>query len=174
VTAEKSDRLTREELEALYAEHSDELRAFLRGVLRDADLAAEALQMTFVKLIEQGETANRTTFKGWLFKVALNEARGIRRRSRREEKLLRQPVWQTGNETLSLEETLIRQESVEQLRDLIQKLPPEQQTILKLRLRDEITFATIAEQLELPLGTVLTRMRAALKTLTLQLRERES
>ena len=55
MTAETPDRLTRAELEALYAEHSSELRAFLRGVLRDADLAAEALQMTFVKLIEQGE-----------------------------------------------------------------------------------------------------------------------
>jgi len=174
VTAETPDRLTRAELEALYAEHSSELRAFLRGVLRDADLAAEALQMTFVKLIEQGETANRMTFKGWLFKVALNEARGIRRRSRREAELLRRPVWQSGDETLTPEETLIQQESVEQLRDLIQKLPVEQRTILNLRLHDEITFADIAQQLNLPLGTVLTRMRAALKTLTSQLRERES
>ncbi|MDB4637765.1 MAG: sigma-70 family RNA polymerase sigma factor [Planctomycetaceae bacterium] len=174
MTAENPDRLIKTELESLYAEYSSELRAFLRGVLRDSDLAAEALQMTFVKVVERGESANRETFKGWLFKVALNEARGIRRRSRREAEFFRRPIWQSVDEELTPEEMLIRQESVEQLREFIQMLPSEQREVLNLRLRDEITFAEIAQQLETPLGTVLTRMRAALKKLTSQLRELDS
>jgi RNA polymerase sigma-70 factor (ECF subfamily) len=178
VTSENSERLTGSglsgaEIEALYAEFSTELRAFLRGVLRDADLAADALQMTFVKVLEAGHTADRATFKGWLFKVALNEALGLRRKRQREDRLKHQPVWQTRDEEMSAEETAIRTESVEILRQVIRTLPDEQRQILELRLTEERTFADIAEELRLPLGTVLTRMRAAVKTLTQALRERD-
>ena len=51
----------------------------------------------------------------------------------------------------------------------LETLPAEQQQIVKLRIYDELTFAAIAEQLGLPLGTVLTRMRLALKKLNQRL-----
>ncbi|MBD3673535.1 MAG: RNA polymerase sigma factor [Planctomycetaceae bacterium] len=174
MTEENSDRLTRPELEALFTEYSSELRAFLRGVLRDRDLAADVLQMTYVKVVERGESASRETFKGWLFKVALNEARGLRRRLRRDGEVFRK-IQRTddANNTETPEESLIRQESVARLRKQIKELPREQRDVLDMRLGDEITFAEIAERLDLPLGTVLTRMRAALKTLTARLRDHD-
>jgi len=174
VTSENSERLDRTEIEALYAAHSQELRAFLRGVLRDAHLAADALQMTFVKVLEAGHTANRATFKGWLFKVALNEALGLKRKRQRDDRLKQQPVWKTRDDDLTAEERAIRTESVETLRRLIRTLPDEQRQILELRLTEEFTFADIAEELQLPLGTVLTRMRLAIKKLTIALRERDT
>lgn len=174
MTEENSERLTRTELEALFADHSRELRAFLRGVLRNHDLAADALQMTFVKVVERGETASRETFKGWLFKVALNEARGLRRQHRRNAELRRTTHRSLDDDMETPEDSLILEESVDQLRKQIRGLPQEQREILNLRLGDEITFAEIAERLDLPLGTVLTRMRAALKTLTARLRDHES
>jgi RNA polymerase sigma-70 factor (ECF subfamily) len=180
VTSENSERLTGSgltgaEIEALYAEYSHELRAFLRGVLRDTELAADALQMTFVKVLEAGHTADRATFKGWLFKVALNEALGLKRKQQREKRLKHQPVWETRDSDLTAEEKAIRAESVEALRQAIRTLPEEQRQILELRLTEELmTFADIAEELHLPLGTVLTRMRLAMKKLTAALRERDS
>jgi len=169
VTTENPDRLTKSELEALFADYSSELRAFLRGILRDSDLAAEAHQMTFVRTIERGFTARRETFKGWLFQVAFNEARGIRRRRKREANFTREMARRTKDDAISPEEMLIRQESIERLRDRIGQLPPTQQEILNLKIEQELTFQKISEQLDLPLGTVLTRMRAAMKTLTKQL-----
>lgn len=180
MTSENSDRLagpglTGAEIEALYADHSHELRVFLRGVLRDTDLAADVLQMTFVKVLEAGHTANRATFKGWLFKVALNEALGLKRKRQRDDQLKYQPVWETRDGEMTAEEQAIRAESVETLRRVIQTLPDEQRQILELRLTAELmTFADIAEELRLPLGTVLTRMRLAIKKLTIALRERDS
>ena len=38
----------------LYQKHAEELRAFLSGVLRDREAAAEALQVTFAKAVEAG------------------------------------------------------------------------------------------------------------------------
>ena len=65
---------------ALYMEHAEELRAFLIGVLRSSDLAGEVLQTTFVRAIEVGHTSRQETRKGWLFRVAFNEAMALRRR----------------------------------------------------------------------------------------------
>src|SRR5262245_53305808 len=77
----------------LYAKHEAELRSFLVGVLRDVHLANDALQTTFAKVIELGHTAERGSIKGWLFRVALNEALGIRRRGQNRERLLQRVVW---------------------------------------------------------------------------------
>ena len=173
MTEEQSDQPTRAELEALYAECSSELLSFLRGVLRDQDLASEARQLAYVKLIEQGYSARQETLKGWLFKVALNEARGIRRRSQREQELLKRPAWRIEKNPSNPEESLIHQEKIEELRELIKQLPEEQKEIIDLRLREELTFAKIADKLNIPLGTVLTRMRTAMKTLTTQMNDPE-
>src|SRR5579872_920127 len=59
---------------ALYEQHANELRLFLTGVLRDADLAAEALQNTFTKAVASGHTAREESMKSWLFQVGFHEA----------------------------------------------------------------------------------------------------
>ncbi|MCA9247413.1 MAG: hypothetical protein KDA42_09870, partial [Planctomycetales bacterium] len=45
------------------------------------------------------------------------------------------------------------------------ELPSEQREVVRMRIYEEKKFAEIAAELELPLGTVLTRMRLALKKL---------
>ena len=51
------------------------------------------------------------------------------------------------------------------MRAALATLPPEQRQIVQKRIYEEQTFASIAQELELPLGTVLTRMRRALRKL---------
>ncbi|HEV3303846.1 MAG TPA: hypothetical protein VG055_29600, partial [Planctomycetaceae bacterium] len=65
---------------ALYERYADEIGLFLKGVLRNSDLAAEALQNTFAKAVESGHTAREESIKGWLFRVAFHEAALLRRR----------------------------------------------------------------------------------------------
>ena len=73
LATDEMQRITPERVSAQYTEHAGELRAFLTGVLRDVDLAQEALQTTFGRLVEQGHTAHDGTLKGWLFRVAYRE-----------------------------------------------------------------------------------------------------
>ncbi len=150
----------------LYVEHGDELKAFLIGVLKDHDLAQEALQAAFIKAMEQGHTAREETRKGWLFRVAFHEALAIRRRSKVYDKNLREMAWsqpKTGHD--SPDDRLCRWETVVNVRQALEKLPENQKLIVQLRIYEEKTFAQIAEELEIPLGTVLTRMRLALQKL---------
>ena len=63
------------------------------------------------------------------------------------------------------ETSALRQESIEQVRKAIDQLSPEQQQVVRLRIYEDRKFAEIADELAIPLGTVLTRMRAATQKL---------
>ena len=155
----------------LYAQHAAELSAFLTGVLRNADWASEALQSTFVKAAEVGHTAQRETIKGWLFRVAYNEAMLLRRRQEVDHRATRKVAWQRNPESAAVDAGLLQQEIVERVQRGLETLPVEQRTVVRLRIYDNKTFNEISEELGVPLGTVVTRMRAALQKLNRELGE---
>ena len=158
---------------ALYLEHADALRRFVAGVLGDAESAADVLHATFAKLVESGHTVREESHKSWLFSVAYHEALAIRRRRTVEATAARRIAadasahWENRNrhECQRAEQRLIRWETVEQVRRAIDRLPPEQQQIVRLRMVEQKKFIEIARELQLPLGTVLSRMQLALAKL---------
>lgn len=154
---------------ALYEEHSQELRRFLIGVLRDHDLATDALQNAFSKMIEVGHTARQETLKGWLFRVAYHEALALRRRQGVDGKAMRKIASAGPPASESPDELLCRSEAVDRVRDALEQLPAEQRQVVRMRMYRQQTFAAIAAELGLPLGTVLTRMKLAVDKLRLKL-----
>lgn len=169
LTSPDDCRLSPAAVAALYVEHADELRAFLIGVLRNGDLASEALQATFVKATELGHTAQKESLKGWLFRVAFHEAMLIRRRRRLDEKAVRQLAWSRHRADVTPEDHVTRWELVERVKTALEGLPEEQRQVVHLRIYEEKKFAEIAELVGAPLGTVLTRMRLALQKLDAEL-----
>ena len=87
---DRSARIDSAVIASLYERYADELGLFLKGVLRNSDLAAEALQNTFTKAVESGHTAREESLKGWLFRVAFHEAALLRRRGQIHDRSLRQ------------------------------------------------------------------------------------
>ena len=150
---------------ALFVEHADELRRFVQGILRRADLAQDVLQATFVKAIEQGHTARSETRKGWLFRVAYHEAITLRRRQAVQVKAQGELASRGLRDVLGPADQLTHRETLARVREALQRLPAEQRQVVQLRMYDEKKFVTIAEELGLPLGTVLTRMQLALRKL---------
>lgn len=157
----------------LYLEHAEELRAFLIGVLRSGELASEVLQATFAKAVESGHTAREESLKGWLFRVAYNEAMLVRRRQQLQGKSIRKLAWGRPEQQKTPDDHLTRWETVARVRKALDELPPEQQQVVRMRIYDEKTFAAIADELNVPLGTVLTRMRLALGKLATHLRSEQ-
>lgn len=152
---------------ALFEQHSQELLRFLVGVLRDHQLASDALQAAFTKMIERGHETNEESRKAWLFRVAYNEALVVRRRQKTGKTVLERVAW--SSDLYRSDDSLIQKESIEQVRAAIEQLPPEQQRIVRMRIYEEKTFAVIADELKIPLGTALGRMRTALAKLRTQL-----
>jgi RNA polymerase sigma factor (sigma-70 family) len=161
------------------------LEAFLIGVLRDRHQASEVVQVVFRKALEfladleteeDGEESGTTdgllskwqSPRGWLFRVGWNEAMLVRRVQTRHQNLLQKAVWNRNlkqQEPQAPDSGLVLDETVEAVRKAIGELPENQQIVVRNRIYEDKTFAVIAEELCLPLGTVLTRMRLAMQKL---------
>lgn len=155
---------------ALYACHAVELRAYLIGLLRNRELAAEVLQATFAKAIEHRQAVEGGSPKAWLFRVAHNQAMDLRRRAAVEGRVVAKIAWWKVKPSEPPDEAAKREETIERVRRAVESLPPAQRQVVELRIYEEKTFAEIAERLQAPLGTVLTRMRLATKRLAEALR----
>jgi RNA polymerase sigma-70 factor (ECF subfamily) len=153
------------EVAALYAKHGAELRRFVLGVVGDPELAGDVLQATLTRAMQRGHTARAETIKGWLFQVAFREALTARRRRQAREQARRRLAALGFSRGKRPEEELIREETVAVVRKALEALPAEQRNVVWARMYEDKTFAQIATELGLPLGTVLTRMRLALEKL---------
>lgn len=158
---------------ALYQTHGPELRRFVLGVTRDPDLTSDVLQSTFAKAVEHGHSARAETLKGWLFRIALHEALTARRREGTRDHGYRRLAGLGRSEAERPEEGAIRGEAIEAVRKALGRLPTDQRRVVQARIYEEKTFAEIANEFGLPLGTVLTRMRLALEKLRRCLRPGE-
>ena len=59
----------------------------------------------------------------------------------------------------------MRGETAERIQEALADLPLEQQHVVRMRIYEQMTFAAIAAQTGIPLGTVITRMQLALRKL---------
>ena len=172
-TGTTGGKLDASEVSALYVDYGEQLRRFLIGVLRDSALAHDALQATFAKAVQQGHTAREETRKAWLFRVAYHEAMALRRRQGVDARAMQKVAWSHREGTKSADEPVIRYETVASVREAIADLPAAQQQVVRMRIYEEKTFAAIAEELNIPLGTALARMRAAMEKLKKRLEEHQ-
>lgn len=131
------------------------------------DTCQEAFVQAFVKLETFG---GRSAFYTWLYRIAFNLSVS-RRRRKRAEISIDQHREQTGDEPRDMGgepgEHVLRQEEVERVRGAISALDEQYRAILVLREMEGCCYETIADILELPLGTVRSRLHRA----RLQLRE---
>lgn len=153
------------ELTESFERFAAELRRFAIGVVRDPELAGDVMQTTFIKLLERGHEVRTANLKGWLFRVALNEGLMIRRRDSAGQRAHRRVAELARPSETRPEDRLVQREVVESVRRVVGELPPDQRRVVLARMYEDKTFAQIAAELDVPLGTVLTRMRLALKRL---------
>ena len=134
----------------------------LTGSPEDAsDLAQEAFVQAFVKL----DTFRRSsTFYTWLYRIALNKTARSYRRKRPTASLDCVRV-ATGREPVASNpgpgEQLEQEERRDQVRQALARLNEEHRTILILREIEGCDYETIAGILDVPLGTVRSRLYRA-------------
>jgi RNA polymerase sigma-70 factor, ECF subfamily len=145
-------------------EYQSTLERYAWALLRDWSLAGDAVQNSFVALARFGGDVAPEARKSWLFKVVHREAIRIRNAESRQPKgdFVSEP---TATYSLTPLAEVSHNEQIEHLRQRVASLPPEQQRILQMRIFEDKTFAQIAAELQIPLGTALSRMRLALERL---------
>jgi len=142
------------------------------GSTEDArDVVQDAFVQAFVKL---DTFQHSSAFYTWLYRIAFNMAASHRRRWR-PTRSVEQGREVSGEEPIdtqeSAEKRLEQLERGRQVRRALAELSEEHRSVLVLREIDGCCYETIAEVLDLPIGTVRSRLHRARVQLREQLKE---
>jgi RNA polymerase sigma-70 factor (ECF subfamily) len=150
-----------------FTELRDELVSTLCFLLGNVDDAQDVAQEVFLRCWRTQDTLPEVqNLRAWIFRVGLNAAKDLQRSAwrRRVRSLAGAEVMPTTPRT-SITEGLEHQESLQQLRQALLHLRPEEKEVFLLRQNGDLTYEQIAEMHNRPVGTVKTQMRSALQKL---------
>ena len=158
-------------------EHGGVVRAFLLGLVRRADVADDLLQDVFRRAWQaRGSYQEQGRERAYLLRIA---DRLVCDRGRRmgvevnvDEQAWQQLEPETGKD--SPLDAMARHETSGELTAALAALSAPQRRVLLLRYFSDMDFATIAQQMEIPLNTALSHARRGLLALRKQLTEKAS
>lgn len=170
---------TDEELVALYATGTDEafdvllerykdrLFSYILYQVRNADVAEDIFQETFVKVvvtIRDGRYTESGKFYSWVTRIAHNLIIDFFRREKGENTISTDEtdIDLLNNAKLSdrcAQSTIDSEQTFVDLHLLINKLPQEQREVVQMHYFQEMTFKEIAEEKGISINTALGRMR---------------
>jgi len=140
-------------------------RIVLRMV-RSPDDADDLTQDTFVRAHRGLKTfKDEYDFHPWLYRIAVNQAINFLNKRKRQAAADLDEVPEgdirTGPEPESPLQSASRQELLTRLESALDKLPEEQRTVFLLRVQEGLSYEEIAETMDTPKGTVMSRLARA-------------
>jgi RNA polymerase sigma-70 factor (ECF subfamily) len=122
-------------------------------------LAEDIAQETFIRAWTKLDSYRPVgSFRIWLYRIATNAALDVLRRRKEEVDIEDLPLPAPG---LGIEQSLIRQEQAELVRQAVLGLPEASRSVLVLREYEGLSYQEIADSLEIPIGTVMSRLAYA-------------
>lgn len=155
---------------ALVREHGVWLSGFLRGLVRSEADAEDAYQEVWRRVLKAGGVREGASPRALLAKTARSVVIDRYRRDRRYDLSIDAESGGALDETLvdpapTPAECSERASTRAAIRAEIRALPSGPRQVVLLRIEAELTFREIADELGVPLGTVLTWMHKATETL---------
>jgi len=143
-------------------------------LLGNHDLAAEAVQLAFVRIWRAaGSFDAARELRPWLYAIVRRTAVDVHRQTRRSGELVSielVPERQLASQPGGLERTW----QAWQVRRALTRLPRSDRTVLRLAYFCSLTRTEIADRLDLPVGTVKSRLARAHRRLAPLLRHLDS
>jgi RNA polymerase sigma-70 factor (ECF subfamily) len=151
-----------------FSDLRDELVSTLWYVLGNREDAQDIAQEAFLRCWRTQECLPEVqNLRAWIFRVGLNAAKDLQRSAwrRRVKPLLGAEVIPMVDAAAPPTQMLEDQEALQQLRQALLLLRPEEKEVFLLRQNGDLTYEQIAEVQKRPVGTVKTQMRSALQKL---------
>ena len=161
---------------ALMERYRKELYNFLVRFTGDAALAEDVFQEAFLQLhISAGAFDPTRRLKPWLFTIAANKARdAMRSRWRRQAAPLDATVGRGEGDRISYadlmpaqipspDDAMLNLEVRQAVQKIVDKMPENLRVVLLLSYFHEFPYKEIADMLNVPLGTVKSRLHAAVR-----------
>ncbi len=138
-------------------------RLLLRMAVRltkDLESAEDIVQETFFKVYKKINLfEGRSSFKSWVYQIALNTAKNSLRSKRYHQSADETQLLATDS---NLDGKLLKTSIRDILQQEIEKLPTKQRTALHLRVFEDLSFKEISEIMECPYDTAKANYRHAL------------
>ncbi|MEN9497831.1 MAG: hypothetical protein RL750_730 [Bacteroidota bacterium] len=167
-------------LESLILRHKDRLFTSIQLLVRDKYLAEDIFQETFIRVIDTLRSRRYNEegkFLPWVMRIARNLCVDHFR------KVKRAPAIKTGdNQDLfevlnfsdeTMEDKMIRNQSHDRVRHLLDELPSDQREVIILRHYADMSFKEIAQLTDCSINTALGRMRYGLINLRKMMTQRQ-
>ena len=169
-------------LEELIDRHKNRVYSYILMVVKDRHLADDIFQETFIKVINtlrSGLYKEEGKFIQWVMRIAhnlvidyfrkLNRISFIDTQSEEHEDVF-DNLRMTED---SAEDKMINEQIYDDIRRLINLLPPEQKEVLLMRHYSDMSFKDIAELTDVSINTALGRMRYALINLRKLIKDKD-
>ncbi|WP_448530044.1 RNA polymerase sigma factor [Raineya sp.] len=158
-------------------------------IVRNVDDAEDITVETFVKVFQNLDKFRfEHPFSSWLFRIGTNHCIDFIRRKKRVEVISieqfmkktdeKKPDKEETNDVIdeaqNIEENSIRSQQIEVLRLLINKLPTNYRKVLTLRYFEDMDYQQIADELDIPMGTVKAQLFRAKELLNELIRKHEN
>jgi RNA polymerase sigma-70 factor (ECF subfamily) len=158
----------------LFQYFAPRIKGFFQGQGSSPDKADEVVQEAMVNVWRKAHLFDPSKAKAstWIFTIARNSRIDLLRKENRPEPDYSDPTFHSVDEPRP-DEVFEREDEAQKLKAILEGLPAEQQKVLKLAFFEEKAHVEIAEELNLPLGTVKSRIRLAFKRLRSELGENE-
>lgn len=157
---------------SLLNRYRDSIYFMLLKMVNNASDAEDLTIEAFGKAFRNLETYTPNfAFSTWLFKIATNNCIDFIRKKRASPSILDQGQDEMDNYTVNIqsdmpdpEESLIKRQKIDQLREVVSQLKPRYKNLIELRYYKEYSYEEISKELKLPIGTIKAQLFRA-KTL---------
>lgn len=168
-------KLTREQFEHLAMEQLDMLYRVALRLTRDRNKAEDLVQETVLRALRSYESFDLQEFgiRPWLLRIMHNLQATRYQREKRQPTAIEDEQLQAVAEAPVADGAggAIWETMDQQLVQAVESLPEEYRNVLTLWALDELSYKEIADVLEVPLGTVMSRLYRARQKLSEQLHD---
>lgn len=152
----------------------------LLKMVKNADDAEDLTQEAFAKAFNSIEKFDsKFAFSTWLFRIATNNCIDFIRKKRVQTVSIDQPIdgddgssmrIDVKDDNLDPNESLLKQQRKRYLRMAIDRLPEKYRVLVDLRYFQEFSYEEVANELQIPLGTVKAQLFRARELLNQELK----
>ncbi len=155
----RAQRGDRQAFTDLVCRHQNKIVSLTYRMCGDLRLAEDAAQEAFVRVWQNLNSYKpQYAFRGWLYRIATNAALDSLRRERPTADL---DSLSLADSRVSPEQSVEENQRAGHVRKAIANLSEPLRVVLILREYQELTYQEIADALDIPLGTVMSRLNSA-------------
>lgn len=166
--------------EELLKRHQQKIYTSIYLFVKEQSLAEDIFQEVFIKIIDtlrKGKYNHEGKFLQWAMRIAYNMCVDYFRRNKRRPQVSPTETFDIfdvlQSHDLNAEQTIMRSQTHEKVRKLVDMLPPEQREVVILRHYADMSFKEIAKLTRVSINTALGRMRYALINMRKMIEEKE-